>query len=54
MIGGDKVTCVRDIISAEALEREFGRIRRVFATMEKDELPLRIEWGTKKAFEKAK
>ena len=43
------MTCIRDINSSEALEREFESIRKVFATMKKDELPLRIEWGTKKA-----
>ena len=47
------MTCARDIGSSEALEREFESIRKVFATMTEDELPLRIEWGTKKAFNEA-
>lgn len=45
------MTCIRDIINSEALEREFESIRKVFATMKKDELPLRMEWGTKQAFD---
>ena len=47
------MTCIRDITNVEALEREFESIRKVFASMKKDELPLRIEWGTKKACEEA-
>ena len=46
------MTCIRDILNEEALEREFESIRKVFKTFKKEELPLRIEWGTKKAFEK--
>jgi len=44
------LTCVRDINSEEALERELERIRKFFQTKEKSEV-LRIEWGTKDAFE---
>lgn len=45
------MTNIRDITSKEALEREFDSISRVFETFTKDEV-LRIEWGTKEAFEK--
>jgi hypothetical protein len=31
--------------------KEFESIRKVFATLKADELPLRMEWGTKKAFD---
>ena len=44
------MTCVRDIMTEDALEREFDSIRKVFKTLKEDEKPLRIEWGTKKAF----
>ena len=44
------MTCMRDIIDAEALEREFDSIRKFFEAKTKDEV-LRIEWGTKAAFE---
>ena len=47
------MTCSRDILSEDALEREFESIRKVFGTLKKEELPLRMEWGTKEAFEKA-
>jgi len=45
------MTCIRDIINKEQLEREFDSIRKCFETLSDDEKPLRIEWGTKKAFE---
>lgn len=46
------MTCIRDIIDLEQLEREFDSIRKVFKGLAENELPLRIEWGTKEAFEK--
>lgn len=46
------MTCIRDIFSEEALDREFERIRKFFQTRKKGEV-LRIEWGTKEAFESA-
>lgn len=45
------MTCIRDILDEEGLEREFESIRKVFRTLKKEELPLRMEWGTKQAFE---
>ena len=45
------MTCIRDIMNQEQLEREFDSIRKVFATLKAEEKPLRIEWGVKKAFE---
>lgn len=46
------MTNIRDIIDRDALEREFERIRNFFKHhLEKNEI-LRIEWGTKEAFEK--
>jgi hypothetical protein len=49
---GENLTNVRDIIDGEALDREIASIRKVFHDLrEKHELPMRIEWGTKKAFE---
>ena len=44
------MTCIRDILTEEQLEREFDSIRKVFKTLENNEKPLRIEWGTKNAF----
>jgi len=44
---------IRDIINKEQLEREFESIRRIFDGLTSGEKPLRIEWGTKEAFEKA-
>jgi hypothetical protein len=45
------MTNIRDIINSEQLEREFESIRKVFETLKEAEKPLRIEWGTKQAFE---
>lgn len=45
------MTIVRDILDEDMLEREFEHIRKVFRGLKEDEKPLRIEWGTKKAFE---
>lgn len=45
------MTCIRDIYNEEQLEREFESIRKVFKTLKDKEKPLRIEWGTKYAFE---
>jgi hypothetical protein len=38
-------------MTEDALEREFDSIRKVFRELAESEKPLRIEWGTKKAFE---
>jgi len=38
-------------MTEDALEREFDSIRKVFRGLKDDEKPLRIEWGTKKAFD---
>ena len=46
-----KMTIVVDILDEDALTREFERIRKILKTLRKDEV-LRIEWGTKWAFEK--
>lgn len=46
-----KMTCIRDIITEEGLEREFVSIRKFFRSLKEGEKPLRIEWGTKHAFE---
>lgn len=43
------MTCVRDIVVEEQLEREFRSIRQVFKDLSEEEKPLRIEWGTRKA-----
>jgi hypothetical protein len=47
------MTCIRDIIDPAQLEREFRAIRTVFEGLGENEKPLRIEWGTKQAFESA-
>lgn len=47
------MTCIRDILTEEQLEREFESIRKTFKTLKKTELPLRIHWGTKEAMEQA-
>jgi hypothetical protein len=44
------MTCSRDIRTEDSLEREFCSIRKVFRGLAENEKPLRIEWGTKKAF----
>ena len=41
---------VVDIHNKDALEREFGRIRRLFDDLKEEEI-LRLEWGTKQTFE---
>ena len=41
----------RDINSEDSLELEIESIRNVFKDLKPEELPLRILWGTKKAFE---
>lgn len=48
------MTNVRDIHDLDALEREFIRIRSAFKYLKKEspDTVLRIEWGTKEAFEK--
>jgi hypothetical protein len=47
------MTCIRDIVDPAQLEREFRAIRTVFEGLGENEKPLRIEWGTKQAFESA-
>lgn len=47
------MTCARDILDEEGLEREFNSIRNFFKDLGREEKPLRIEWGTKEAMEKA-
>lgn len=47
------MTCIRDIMNEEQLERELNRILHFFKDLSKDEKPLRIEWGTREAMEKA-
>jgi len=46
------MTCIRDIVDEEQLEREFNSIRQVFKNLGKEDKPLRIEWGTRRAMEK--
>lgn len=43
------MTCVRDIMVEEQLEREFESIRQFFKGLGEKEKPLRIEWGTREA-----
>jgi len=47
------MTCVRDIMDEEQLDREIRSIRNTFRDLSQDEKPLRIEWGTKEAMEEA-
>lgn len=43
------MTCIRDVTTEDALNRELENIRRFFRTLKKGEA-LRIEWGTPEAF----
>jgi len=45
------MTCIRDIMTEDALEREFDSIRVLFKDLKTEEKPLRIHWGTKSAFD---
>ena len=48
---GEKTTIIVDIINEEQLEREFEHIRTQFKDLTAEEKPLRIDWGTKAAFD---
>jgi len=45
------MTCIRDIMTEDVLEREFDSIRGLFKNLKAEEKPLRIHWGTKSAFD---
>jgi len=48
---GERMTIVDDVSEEEKLESVIERIRLIFKDLTKEEKPLRIQWGTKSAFD---